>query len=133
MRCVELRLRDILTAIENIQRHLPSARSDFDSNELVQVWIVHHCAIIGEACAAIPEEFRSVHTRVPWQSIVGMRNKLIHQYFGIDRDVVWNTVTTDLPNLRQQVETLLVEYLGKSRPTDASSGPRGPRPGGDRD
>ncbi len=132
MRSVELRLRDIAAAIDNIQRHVPVTRSAFDSNELIQVWIVHHCAIIGEACAAIPDDFRSAHPEVPWPSIIGMRNKLVHHYFGIDKDVVWNTVVADLPALKQQVANVLDGLLRDNHSPGPTIRPE-PSQGGDRD
>ncbi len=56
---------------------------------------------------ASQKKFRKEHPAIPWADIIAMRHLLIHQYFGIDLDEVWNTVTIDLPNLEQQVRNLL--------------------------
>jgi len=69
--------------------------------------------IIGEAASKVSAETRSRHPLVPWEEIVGMRNRLIHAYFDIDLDRVWDTVTADLPPLR----TVLEEMVSASSPS----------------
>jgi len=68
---------------------------------MVQVWVIHHLQIIGEAVRGISSEFRTAHLEIPWADIIGMRNILIHQYFGIDKDAVWKVVEHDLPILKE--------------------------------
>ena len=86
---------------------MPSARRQFDADEMIQVWVVHHIEILGEAAGAVSRSLRQEHPEIPWQRIVGMRNILAHQYFGIDLDRVWSVVTNDLPLLRTQMTALL--------------------------
>jgi len=74
---------------------------------MVQVWIIHHIQIIGEAARALSESFRARHPQVPWPQIVGMRNILVHDYFGIDLEEVWTVVARDLPVLQREVEAIL--------------------------
>jgi uncharacterized protein with HEPN domain len=81
----------MLEAIERIRRHSNKGREAFDRDELVQTWIVHHLQILGEAAARLSPALRS-RTQVPWTSIVGMRNILVHAYFQIDREAVWRVV-----------------------------------------
>jgi uncharacterized protein with HEPN domain len=68
---------------------------------------VHHLQVIGEAAANISDEFTKAHPEIPWPKIIGMRNILVHHYFGIDLNVVWSAVEDDLPpleaNLRKTV------------------------------
>ncbi|MBI5115836.1 DUF86 domain-containing protein [Candidatus Poribacteria bacterium] len=101
------RLLDILEAIENIQKRLTAGRDAFFKDDLLQVWAVHHIQIIGEATANVSANLRNKHPQIPWADVVSMRNVLVHEYFGIDVDEIWDTVTNDLPKLKQQVEDIL--------------------------
>ncbi len=101
------RLRDILEAIEKILHVAGQGRAAFDADEMIQVWIVHHIQIIGEAARALSEPFRAKYSQVPWPVIVGMRNILVHNYFGIDLEEVWGVVERDLPVLQREVESIL--------------------------
>lgn len=103
------RIRDIHEAIIRIEKYTQDGRDSFDQNELVQTWVIHHLEIIGEAARAIPQDYRSIHPEIPWGQISGMRNILIHMYFGIDRDIVWTVVEHDLPHLKSVVEAILTE------------------------
>lgn len=68
--------------------------------------MVHQLLVLGEAVKRLSEAFRASHPEVPWRAIAGMRDKLIHGYDVVDRDEVWNTVTTDLPRLLTLLEPL---------------------------
>lgn len=107
MRNERERLLDILEAIERIEKYAEEGKDAFEADELIQTWIVHHIAIIGEACRSLPNEFQAEHANVPWADIIGMRNILVHHYFGIDTDAVWSVVERDLPELKLNVETIL--------------------------
>lgn len=72
------KLQDILDAIAQIEKHSGVERAAFDESELIQVWMVHHLQIIGEAVRAIDPAFRNKHPQVPWRDIAGMRNILVH-------------------------------------------------------
>jgi uncharacterized protein with HEPN domain len=87
---------DIIEAVGNIKRRLPDHIEQFRSDELIQVWIVHHLWIIGEAANALTSEVRARHPALPWSDIIGMRHMLIHQYFRRDVQTVWDTATQDL-------------------------------------
>ena len=101
------RLLDILEAIARIERYATRGRDAFEHDELIQNWVVSHIQIIGEACRAISTELRTQHREVPWRAIVGMRNVLVHRYFGIDQDAVWAVVEQDLPDLKRAVTAIL--------------------------
>ncbi|MFZ1415067.1 MAG: DUF86 domain-containing protein [Defluviicoccus sp.] len=100
-------LTDILEAIAAIARYSVRGREAFLGDELIQVWVFHHLLIIGEAAAQLGREFHARHPDVPWPQIVAMRNVLVHEYFGVDLDRVWQTVEDDLPALKPAVERLL--------------------------
>ena len=107
MRDDRQRITDILEAIENIERYTGSGRSAFDRNELVQTWVLFHLMVIGEAVRALSGAFRSAHPDVAWPQIVALRNNVVHHYFGIDEDIVWEIVTDDIPDLKRIVAVIL--------------------------
>ena len=74
---------------------------------MIQNWVVRHLQILGEALRAVPDDIRQLAPDVPWTKIVGMRHILVHDYFGVDADIVWQVVEEDLPTLRRQLEQLL--------------------------
>lgn len=101
------RLLDILEAIKEIERYAIRGRDAFLQDELVQVWMVHHLQIIGEAAARLPPDIRSASPGVPWKQVIGLRNVLIHAYFRVDPKEVWAVVDHDVPALREEVVALL--------------------------
>jgi uncharacterized protein with HEPN domain len=101
------RLRDIQEAIAAIERHSSRERSEFDRDELLQAWFLRHLQIIGEASRAIPEDIRILAPEIPWRQIAGMRNVLVHGYFDVDTDLVWDTATRDIPRVKPAIERLL--------------------------
>jgi len=107
MRDPEERLRDILDAIANIERYSARGRQAFESDELIQNWFVRHLQIIGEAAYALPKELRDQLPNIPWSEIIGMRHILVHDYFVIDIDIVWDAVERDLPDLKGKIEGML--------------------------
>ena len=109
MRDDRQRLLDILEAIERIERYSSRGRDAFFGDELIQTWVVHHLQIIGEATRRLTDEFRAAHPDAPWSKIVGMRNLMVHAYFGIDRDIVWQVVDRDLPVLRERIAAIVEE------------------------
>jgi uncharacterized protein with HEPN domain len=105
------RLLDILEAIENIERY---ANADGEprilaDDELIQVWVVHHLQIIGEAASRISEAVKEKHSEVAWGGMIGMRHVLVHGYFETNTNIVWKAVERDLPVLRPQIEAMLKE------------------------
>ena len=109
MRDPRERLRDMLEAIEHIERYASRGRDAFERDELIQNWIVRHLQIIGEAARAMPQEVQERAANVPWSKIIGMRHILVHVYFRIDTEIVWDVVEQDLRGLRQSLRGLLDE------------------------
>jgi uncharacterized protein with HEPN domain len=107
MRSDRDRLSDMIEAIRLISEKLPRTKDEFAGSDLLQIWVLYHIQIIGEAANGISSTFRSSHPSVPWQDIIAMRHLLIHQYFGIDLDEVWNTAKTDLPHLELEIKKIL--------------------------
>ncbi len=96
-----------MQAIEAIDRYRACERGEFDQNEMLQVWFLRHLQIIGEAARHVPDEVRGMAPDIPWNKIIGMRNILVHGYFTIDLDIVWDAVQQDVPLLKPAVVALL--------------------------
>ncbi len=107
MRSERERLLDILEAIERIEKYTAKGKRAFKNDELIQNWMVNHIAVIGEACRALPDDFQARYANIPWADMIGMRNILIHHYFGIDTEAVWSVVVKDIPELKFNLETIL--------------------------
>ena len=69
--------------------------------------VIRSFEVMGEAASKISDEFRKEHSNIPWQKIIGMRNRLIHVYFDIDHFIIWQTVKENLPPLIEQLESIL--------------------------
>jgi len=102
----------VLEAIDRIEAYEIPDRETLGREQLIQVWILYHLQIIGEAVNALAPEFQHRFPEVPWSEIIGMRNILVHHYFGIDLDLVWAAVKRDLPLLRGQIREIL-DHLGR--------------------
>ncbi|NUM55303.1 MAG: DUF86 domain-containing protein [Candidatus Hydrogenedentes bacterium] len=79
--------------------------------------VVRSLEVLGEAAKRIPQSVRESHQDVPWARIAGLRDKLIHGYFGVDLEIVWSIATTDAPNLRPHIERILLA----NKPSDGTS------------
>jgi uncharacterized protein with HEPN domain len=101
------RLRDIIEAIAAIERHTDGGKTAFEHDEMRQVWFLRHLQIIGEAARALPTDVRILAPEIPWPKMIGMRNVLVHGYFDIDVDIVWQTAVNDVPALKPAVLNLL--------------------------
>jgi uncharacterized protein with HEPN domain len=95
-----VRLRHMLEAIEDASSFISSrVRGDLDTDKMLRFALVRCVEIVGEAAARLSEETRSSTPGIPWAAIVGMRNRLVHAYFDVDTEIVWKTVTIELPAL----------------------------------
>lgn len=83
------------------------ARADLESDSMLLRALVNCLGVIGEAASQVTDETRSRIKDIPWRALVGMRNRLIHAYFDIDRDIVWATVKNNLPGLEAALEKAL--------------------------
>lgn len=108
MRPERLYLQDMVEAADNIAFHIGGGKRErFLGDRTVRAAVLHELTVIGEAAARLPEEFRALHPGVPWSKIVAFRNLVVHEYFGLDWPIVWDTASTLVPVLRNQVASVL--------------------------
>jgi uncharacterized protein with HEPN domain len=102
-----LYLADISGAIDRILRYTASGREAFFRDPMTQDAVVRNLEVMGEAVKGLGETVRAAHPQVPWKKIAGMRDRVIHGYFQVDLDIVWEVVEKELPTLRQQLTAIL--------------------------
>ena len=106
------RLEHMLQAIERICRYTKGKNfEDFIADDMMYYAVVKNIEILGEASNMLTEEFRQAHPKTPWKQVNGMRNYIVHEYFQVDNNVVWDVITNDLPILEQQIK----EYLNDEK------------------
>ena len=109
MKADRVYLRHVLDAIEKIDSYASVGREVFMSTSHWQDAIIRQLEIIGEATKRLSKGFRSRHTEVPWRRMAGLRDVLIHDYFGVDLAAVWEITQKDLPKLKGSIEKILGE------------------------
>ncbi len=107
MRSDTERLRDIQEAIHKIEKYSIQGKTAFFDNELIQSWILLHLQAIGEAARSMNAEIYEQHPEVSWRDIIDFRNLLVHEYFRIDLELVWQIVAQEIPKLKQQINSIL--------------------------
>lgn len=106
-----LRIRDILEAVEKIQRYTDGMEySSFSQDDLTVDAVLRNFSVIGEAARHLPESVAEVHPQIPWADIRGMRNVIVHEYFGVSLSIIWETVQQDLPPLVPELKRLLAKH-----------------------
>jgi len=105
-----VRLRHILDAAKKIVEYTESIQRDgLDRDEKLALALVRLLEIIGEAAKAVSQDFRRNNPQIPWREIAGTRDRLIHGYYDIDFDVVWQIVSGDIPPLITTIEDILAD------------------------
>lgn len=101
------RIQDILSAIEKIEEYTSKMTFlQFKKNQLVIDAVIRNFEIIGEASNHIPITIQNLHPNVPWRQMISLRNFLIHEYFGIDLNIIWQTARIHLPELKKILNSL---------------------------
>ena len=103
-----LYLNDIKTSILKIQKCVKGLSFDeFNKKDIFVDAVIRNLEVIGEASIHISSDLRKKHKDIPWQMMADMRNKMIHEYFGIDNKIIWETIKNDFPPLKKQIFSLL--------------------------
>ena len=101
---------DILDSIEKIEQFTSGMSFEtFSSDDKTVIATVRALEIIGEAASKLPVEIRSHYSDISWREVIGIRNKLIHEYFGVNIKIIWETITEDLPKLKPVIMQVLEE------------------------
>ncbi|WP_373499114.1 DUF86 domain-containing protein [Desulfococcus sp.] len=103
-------LSHILDAVKQIRIYTSNVtETQFHQDRLIQDGVLRQLEVIGEACRNLPVEFHEKHPEIPWQEIIGLRNRLAHAYFSISIEIVWEVVVNELDSLEKNVTTLLAQ------------------------
>ena len=108
MKDVSVYLEHVIECIQRIEKFMKGMdKNKFLKDELVQSAVVRQIEVIGEAMKNIPPEFRKKYPNIEWKEIIGTRDKMIHHYFGVDLEFIFDIVKKDIPKLKNQVEDIL--------------------------
>ncbi len=106
-RPIRLLIEDMLERIERIERFVAGLdHKAFLGDEKTIDSVVRNLEVIGEAAGRLPQELRDRHPEIPWRQIVGLRNRIVHQYFDVDLQLVWEIVRVELVDLKRQLSAL---------------------------
>jgi uncharacterized protein with HEPN domain len=101
-------LKDILSACRKIEAIVAATPEDsFLRDEVLSAAVLHHLTVIGEAIGRLSVELRERHPEVPWRQIIAVRHRIVHAYFDLDLQILWDAATDDVPNVRQRVLDIL--------------------------
>ena len=103
-------LRDILDRIKRIERYITCGEEAFFSDTLPQDGVIRSFEVIGEAVKHLSIDLTKKYSGVPWKDIAGMRDKVIHDYLGVDAKLVWKIAQEEIPVLKQTVEEMLLNF-----------------------
>jgi uncharacterized protein with HEPN domain len=107
VRTDRLRLLDAIEQIALIRSFSAAGREAFFGDLLIQSAVLHRLALLGEACRGLSPQLRDAHSAVPWEQIIAFRNVVIHQYFGIDLELVWSMITDHAAPLKCSLESIV--------------------------
>jgi len=106
-RPTNLLLNDIRESIDRIQEYTEGmSLEDFSKHQMAIDAVTRNLEIMGEAANRLPDEFRESHSDVEWYKIVGLRHRIVHEYFGVDLEIIWQILRKDLPQLRRSLSRL---------------------------
>jgi uncharacterized protein with HEPN domain len=106
-RSLELLVEYIWESIEKIERYIEGMTQDnFQSDEKTTDAVVRNFEIIGEAAGRLPEDFTSRYSEIEWVKIIGLRNRIVHEYFGVDLQIIWQILKKDIPAFKASLKNI---------------------------
>jgi len=109
-RPIDLVLHDICQAIDRIEKYIKSLSLDtFSEDQKTVDAVVRNLEIIGEAANRLPDEFKEKYSEIEWHKVVGLRHRIVHEYFGIDLEIIWQILRKDLPELKDKIKQIIQE------------------------
>lgn len=106
-RKASLIIKDILKCIDHVELYTTDLSfNEFSGSFMITEACLYNIQVIGEAVSKIPEDIKADEKQIPWQLIKGMRNRLIHEYFGTDLQLVWNVIKNELPSFRGELQRI---------------------------
>ena len=109
-----LYIKDILDSISLIEEFIGNIDFDeFKKDKKTSSAVIYQIEVIGEASKQIPKDKRTKYKDIPWKDMAGMRDKIIHFYFGVDHEIVWKVIKEDLPILKKELVRILAEFKGE--------------------
>lgn len=98
----------MVDAAQRIEQFLSGkTRQKYDADEVLRLAVVHLIQVIGEAARLLSADFQQQHSQLPWRQIIGMRNRIVHDYLNVDYDIAWEVAHRDLPSLHRSLSALL--------------------------
>ena len=109
-------IRDSINEIDSFTKNV--SKDKFIEEKLIQNAVIRSIEVVGEAVKNLPKDFKSKYKVIPWNKIAGMRDKIIHNYFGIDLETVWKVVKESIPELKNNIKNILEEQEATSAEND---------------
>ena len=101
-------LHHIIDAFVQIEHYTEGvSHEEFLHNRLIQDGVIRQLEVMGEAARNLSEDLRNEHPQIPWRQMIGLRNRMIHAYFNVDLQIIWEIVQGDIPDLKQKMKQIL--------------------------
>ena len=108
MKDANIFIDDILESMNKIERYITALSfNEFKEKEMVVDAVLRNIEVIGEAARNLPDSFRNKSENIPWRQMIGMRNIVIHEYFGVDLSIIWEIIIKDIPKAKKMIEKLI--------------------------
>jgi uncharacterized protein with HEPN domain len=102
-----LLIEDIKTAISRVEKYTTGFdRQHFVADDRTVDAVVRNLEIIGEASRQLPDAFKESHPSIPWHKIAGLRNRIVHDYFGVDLELIWQIISIEIPSLKDNISVI---------------------------